>query len=96
MPEVARHEPGRALDGGADGLAAYRAHPGGLPRLLAPDGVAVLELGAGPGGAVAALARAAGFSRDCRVPTWPASTARCAGWNAEKRFGRRGAGLLTC
>lgn len=61
MPEVARHEPRRALDGGPDGLHAYRAVLAALPRLLAPGGIAVLELGAGQAGAVAALARAAGF-----------------------------------
>jgi len=61
MPEVARHEPARALDGGADGLAAYRRIVADLPRLLAPGGVAVLELGIGQDVAVAALARAAGL-----------------------------------
>jgi len=34
MPEVARHEPASALDGGADGLAACRADLGGVPRAL--------------------------------------------------------------
>ncbi len=63
MPEVARFEPRRALDGGADGLAAYRAIVGQLPALLAPDGVAILELGLGQRAAVCALARAAGFER---------------------------------
>jgi release factor glutamine methyltransferase len=61
MPEVARHEPRSALDGGADGLDAYRAVLAALPDLLAPGGVAVLELGAGQAGPVAALARGAGF-----------------------------------
>lgn len=65
-PEVARHEPARALDGGADGLDAYRAITAALPRLLAPGGVAVLELGhwdgQGQGPAVAALGRAAGLA----------------------------------
>ncbi len=61
MPEVARYEPRRALDGGADGLDAYRCIIAALPRLLAPDGVAVLELGAGQADAVAGLARRAGL-----------------------------------
>ena len=61
MPEVARHEPRSALDGGADGLDAYRALVAALPDLLAPGGVAVLELGEGQAGPVAALARGAGF-----------------------------------
>ncbi len=63
MPEVARYEPRRALDGGADGLDAYRAILSMLPRLLAPGGVAVLEIGARQADAVAALARAAGFAQ---------------------------------
>ena len=45
-PEVARHEPRAALDGGPDGLAAYRALAGLLPRLLKPNGCAILEIGA--------------------------------------------------
>ena len=61
MPEVARHEPRSALDGGADGLAAYRHLAAILPGLLAPGGVAVLELGAGQRDAVEALARGAGL-----------------------------------
>lgn len=61
MPEVARHEPASALDGGADGLAAYRLILSDLPRLLAPGGLAVLELGEGQGPAVSVLARAEGL-----------------------------------
>lgn len=59
MPEVLRHEPVLALDGGSDGLDAYRAVLVQLPALLALDGRAVIELGAGHGGAVAGLAEAA-------------------------------------
>jgi release factor glutamine methyltransferase len=62
MPEVAAHEPRAALDGGPDGLAAYRQIVADLPRLLAPGGVAILELGQGQAAAVAAIARAAGFA----------------------------------
>lgn len=62
MPEVAVHEPVRALDGGADGLDAYRLITADLPRLLAPSGRAVLELGQGQAPAVAGLARAAGLA----------------------------------
>jgi release factor glutamine methyltransferase len=61
MPEVARHEPRSALDGGADGLDAYRRLSAILPGLLAPGGAAVLELGAGQRQGVEALARAAGL-----------------------------------
>ena len=62
MPEVAGHEPARALDGGADGLAAYRRIVAALPSLLAPGGVAVLELGIGQDASVAELARHAGLA----------------------------------
>jgi release factor glutamine methyltransferase len=61
MPEVARHEPATALDGGADGLAAYRALCAALPGLLAPGGRAVLELGQGQQPAVEAIAAAHGL-----------------------------------
>jgi release factor glutamine methyltransferase len=62
MPEVARHEPRLALDGGADGLAAYRAITTALPGLLLPGGTAILELGQGQQPAVEALALAAGLA----------------------------------
>jgi release factor glutamine methyltransferase len=62
MPEVVGHEPASALDGGADGLSAYRRVLPLLPQLLRPDGVAVLELGIGEGPRVAALARESGLS----------------------------------
>jgi release factor glutamine methyltransferase len=61
MPEVARHEPRLALDGGPDGLDAYRAILGALPGLLAEGGRAVLEIGQGQRADVEALARAAGL-----------------------------------
>jgi release factor glutamine methyltransferase len=68
MPEVARHEPRSALDGGADGLVAYRHLAAILPGLLAPGGAAVLELGAGQRQAVEALARGAGLVPSaCRI-----------------------------
>lgn len=62
MPEVARHEPVSALDGGPDGLDAYRRLATLLPGLLAPGGAAVLELGLGQRQAVEGLARAAGLT----------------------------------
>lgn len=62
MPEVIAHEPTRALDGGPDGLAAYRTIIAALPNLLAPGGVAVLEAGIGQADDIAALARAHGLA----------------------------------
>ncbi|MBP0466993.1 peptide chain release factor N(5)-glutamine methyltransferase [Roseomonas sp. PWR1] len=61
MPEVARHEPRLALDGGPDGLDAYRAILAALPALLAQGGRAVLEIGQGQRDAVESLARAGGL-----------------------------------
>lgn len=60
-PEVSRFEPRLALDGGADGLDAYRALAPQIARLLAPGGGFALEVGAGQPGAVAELLRAAGL-----------------------------------
>lgn len=66
--EVRIHDPRLALDGGADGLDAYRAIAAGLGALLAEDGVAVLELGAGQGDAVSTLLAEAGFETTRVVP----------------------------
>ncbi|MCL6609487.1 MAG: peptide chain release factor N(5)-glutamine methyltransferase [Geminicoccaceae bacterium] len=60
-PEVARHEPRAALDGGPDGLDAYRAILPDLGRLLGPGGVACLEIGAGQAAVLSVLAEAADF-----------------------------------
>ena len=65
MPEVAAHEPAGALDGGADGLDCYRRIIDALPGLLAPGGVAILELGAGQAASVIALG--SGFRTEARV-----------------------------
>lgn len=46
-PEVARHDPRSALAGGADGLDAYRRLAPAISVLLAPDGAAAVEIGAG-------------------------------------------------
>lgn len=61
-PEVAGFEPRAALDGGADGLDAYRALVPEMVRLLRPGGWAFFELGAGRADAVAALCIAAGLA----------------------------------
>ncbi len=54
-PEVRRYEPRAALDGGQDGLAAYRALGQVLRRQLKPGGLAFLEIGAGQDDAVHGL-----------------------------------------
>jgi release factor glutamine methyltransferase len=66
MPEVARYEPRSALDGGPDGFAAYHRLVPELPRLLAPDAVAVVEIGEGQADTAAALARQAGLTAALR------------------------------
>ncbi len=45
--EVREHEPHRALAGGADGLAAFRALGARLPPVLAPGARVLFEVGAG-------------------------------------------------
>jgi len=62
--EVREHDPRLALDGGADGLDAYRLIASALPRLLATGGVAILELGAGQEADVARLLAASGVPAD--------------------------------
>lgn len=59
--EVLLYEPAMALFGGADGLDPYREIVPELPRLLAPGGVAVLEIGWTQADAVSALVEAAGL-----------------------------------
>lgn len=45
-PEVRDYDPRLALDGGEDGLSAYREIIPRLPELLAPGGLAAVEIGA--------------------------------------------------
>ncbi len=59
-PEV-RREPVVALDGGADGLDAYRRIAAGAARVLVRGGALVCEVGAGQAAAVAAVFADAGF-----------------------------------
>jgi release factor glutamine methyltransferase len=61
MPDVRDHEPARALDGGADGLDAYRLLTGALPLLLAHGGLAIFEIGIGQDDSMPDLARQAGL-----------------------------------
>jgi release factor glutamine methyltransferase len=55
LPPATRFEPVAALDGGPDGLAVIGRLVGLLPEALAPDGVALLEIGADQGAAIQAL-----------------------------------------
>jgi len=54
-PEVRNHDPLLALDGGPDGLRAYRAIAAETPRLIGAGGHMVVEVGIGQADAVASL-----------------------------------------
>ena len=59
--EVREHDPLLALDGGADGLDAYRAIAAAAERWLRTGGVVLVEIGAGQGLRVGRLFAEAGF-----------------------------------
>jgi release factor glutamine methyltransferase len=60
--EVAGYDPLRALDGGADGLDAYRAIAADLARLLVRGGLFATEIGLDQADAVAAVLKASGLT----------------------------------
>ena len=60
--EVRDNDPHRALDGGADGLDAYRALIPQAARLLAHRGALVVEAGRGQSGEIEGLMTAAGLT----------------------------------
>jgi release factor glutamine methyltransferase len=68
MPEVRDHDPRLALDGGEDGLAAYRAIAADLSRLLVPGGRFAAEIGMGQEAAVAAIVAAGGLAVETIAP----------------------------
>lgn len=55
MPEVRDHDPREALDGGPDGLDAYRAIARLLPTLLRPEGLLALEIGEDQADAISSI-----------------------------------------
>jgi release factor glutamine methyltransferase len=61
-PEVRNHDPRLALDGGPDGLAAYRRIAADARQLLAPRAHIIVELGAGMADPVAAIFAAEGLA----------------------------------
>jgi release factor glutamine methyltransferase len=61
-PEVREHDARLVLDGGADGLSAYRAIAADALRLLAPTGHLIVEIGAGQEHAVTDLFAAKGLA----------------------------------
>ena len=61
MPEVRDHEPRLALDGGEDGLEAYRHLARQAARILVPGGWLLVEVGIGQAKDVSALFKAGGL-----------------------------------
>ena len=59
---VRNHEPAGALFAGPEGLDAYRCLIPQIPALLAPDGAALIEIGAALAAPVTAIAEAAGLA----------------------------------
>jgi release factor glutamine methyltransferase len=62
-PEVRVFDPQAALDGGFDGLDAYRQIAAQAARRLRPGGIFLLEIGATQGEIVAKMVNRAGFSK---------------------------------
>src|SRR5262249_61562621 len=62
--EVAHYDPYLALDGGPDGLGAYRSLIVDVPRLLKPGGIFACEVGSGQAAAVETILRASGLAID--------------------------------
>ena len=60
--DVLHHEPHMALFAGADGLDDYRRIAPQLSQLLAPNGLAAIEIGFDQGETAAALFRDAGLN----------------------------------
>lgn len=59
--DVRDYDPWIALDGGADGLGAYRSIIDGLERVLDPQGAVFLEIGSDQAEQVSELLKTAGF-----------------------------------
>ncbi len=60
-PEVAYHDPRVALDGGADGLDAYRQIAAGAGGFLASDGLSLVEIGSTQAEDVTSILQSAGL-----------------------------------
>jgi release factor glutamine methyltransferase len=62
MPEVARYEPKQALDGGPDGLVAYRTIATAAPALVVPGGRLLVEAGEGQAAEISRIFASAGLA----------------------------------
>ena len=84
-PEVRDHEPAMALDGGADGLDAYRDIFRDVRRILKENGLLALEIGYDQGTAVSALAQAAGLTGTAVLRDLAGQDRVVIGYNGENR-----------
>jgi release factor glutamine methyltransferase len=75
-PAVREYDPRLALDGGADGLEAYRAIGAELPSLLTRHGIFVTEVGIGQADMVAGMLANFGLAIEC-IEHDLAGIARC-------------------
>lgn len=69
-PEVRTYDPRGALDGGVDGLDAYRAIAGGAAVHLKPDGVVAVEIGYDQKDTVSVVFSRQGFDLVQAVPDY--------------------------
>ena len=84
-PEVREHEPALALDGGADGLDAYRDILRGVPGILKRNGMLAFEIGYDQGGTVSALVRSAGLTDVAVIRDLAGQDRVVIGYNGENR-----------
>ncbi|HEY5207925.1 MAG TPA: peptide chain release factor N(5)-glutamine methyltransferase [Stellaceae bacterium] len=72
-PEIVDFDPRLALDGGADGLRAYREMAPDLARLLKKSGIALCEIGAAQSAAIIEIMSRAGLelvAKRCDLVGW--------------------------
>jgi release factor glutamine methyltransferase len=67
LPRAVAWDPPRALDGGADGLAAYRTLAAAVPALLAPGGIFACGIGWRQAASVTAILAAGGLTVEAPV-----------------------------
>lgn len=84
-PEVREHEPALALNGGPDGLDAYRGILDGATEILKPNGMLALEIGYDQGALVSDLVRAAGLSDVAVLQDLSGQDRVVIGYNGENR-----------
>jgi release factor glutamine methyltransferase len=91
-PEVALYDPCLALDGGADGLGAYRSLVADLARWLEPGGIVAIEVGCSQAPAVTAMLQATGLAIEARERDL-AGIARCVVASARVRSAQKVVGM---